>query len=87
MTRHCPMGLSSIAASSKVQIFLLVAIQITSKSPDVRLSHHCREETLFSPNATEELEDAVARYAKDNLLVVRVRKNSLLDEDALVLSV
>jgi len=39
---------------------------------DVRLSHHCREETLFSPNATEELEDAVARYAKDNLLVVRV---------------
>ena len=54
------------------------------------------EETLFSPNSTEceavkaveeELEDAVARYAKDNLLVVRVRKNSLLDEDFLVLSV
>ena len=42
------------------------------------------EETLFSPNSTEceavkaveeELEDAVARYAKDNLLVVRVRKS------------
>ena len=51
------------------------------------------EETLFSPNSTEceavieELEDAVARYAKDNLLVVRVRKNSLSDEDVLVLSV
>ena len=54
------------------------------------------EETLFSPNSTEceavkaveeELKDAVARYAKDNLLVVRVRKNSLSDEDFLVLIV
>ena len=43
-----------------------------------------RQETLFSPNSTEgeavkavenELEDAVARYAKDNLLVVRVRES------------
>ena len=41
------------------------------------------EDTLYNPDATEddavkaveeELEDAVARYAKDNLLVVRVRK-------------
>jgi len=55
--------------------------------PDDRLEHHCqmkeRQETLFSPNSTEgeavkELEDAVERYAKDNLLVVRVRKSSAL---------
>ena len=41
------------------------------------------QDTLYSPNSNEdeavkaleeELEDAVARYAQDNLLVVRVRK-------------
>ena len=43
-----------------------------------------RQDTLYSPNSKEdeavkaleeELEDAVARYAQDNLLVVRVRKS------------
>ena len=51
------------------------------------MNQHCQlnegEDTLYSPNSTEdaavkdveeELEDAVARYAEDNLLVVRVRK-------------
>ena len=42
------------------------------------------EDTLYNPDATEddavkaveeELEDAVARYAEDNLLVARVRKD------------
>ena len=66
----------------------LIAGGSSQNYPDARLSHHCQmrenEETLFSPNSTEceavkaveeELEDAVARYAKDNLLVVRVRKS------------
>ena len=54
--------------------------------PDARLNQqkHCQmKNTLYSPNSNEdeavkaleeELEDAVARYAQDNILVVRVRK-------------
>ena len=56
--------------------------------PDGKLNRHCQlkdgEDTLYTPDPSEdkavkaveeELEDAVARYAKDNLLVVRVRKS------------
>jgi len=52
---------------------------------DAKLNQHCQmkenQDTLYSPNSKEdeavkaleeELEDAVARYAQDNLLVVRV---------------
>ena len=54
---------------------------------DVKLDKHCQlkegVDTLYSPEAGEDpavkaaedkLEEAVARYAEDNLLVVRVRK-------------
>ena len=56
--------------------------------PDGKLNRHCQlkngEYTIYFPKPSEnkavkaveeELEDAVARYAKDNLLVVRVRKS------------
>ena len=52
------------------------------------MKKHCQlkegEDTLYSPNAGEseavkaaedKLEEAVARYAEDNLLVARVRKS------------
>ena len=54
---------------------------------DVKLNKHCQlnqgMDTLYSPEAAEnaavkaaevKLEEAVARYAEDNLLVARVRK-------------
>ena len=59
---------------------------IPIKYPDIRLNKHCQlkegMDTLYSPDAgenaavkavEEELEDAVARYAEDNLLVARVK--------------
>ena len=55
--------------------------------PDPQLAKHCQlkegMDTLYSPNPSEtqavktaegKLQEAVARYAEDNLLVVRVRK-------------
>ena len=66
--------------------------------PDARLDIHCQlkvgQDTLYTPESTAdnaskaveaELEDAVARYAEDNLLVVRVRKvlPSTSDNDVL----
>ena len=55
--------------------------------PDPNVKHHCNlrhgQKTLYNPDpnaeedaraAEELLEKAVARYAEDNLLVVRVRK-------------
>ena len=60
---------------------------ITINYPDANLDKHCQlipgKDTLYTPEpganstvkaAEVNLQEAVARYAEDNLLVVRVRK-------------
>ena len=62
----------------------------TINYPDAKLEKHCQlkpgKDTLYTPepdaisavkDAEVNLQEAVARYAEDNLLVVRVRKKPL----------
>ena len=82
-----PLDCAIVRGETQLKLHCYVSPQFVH--PDPKVAHHCHlqdgQKTLYNPDSKEGstaraaedlLEKAVARYAEDNMLVVRVRKPS-----------